>query len=53
MNTYNSLINNLETLDLNRFKENIDQYLNLIAEGSKTQMTDRLEWLIENYKAEE
>ena len=36
MNTYNSLINNLETLDLNRFKENIDQYLNLIAEGSKT-----------------
>ena len=36
MNTYNSLINNLETLDLNRFKENIDQYLNLNAEGSKT-----------------
>lgn len=36
MNTYNRLINNLETLDLNRFKENIDQYLNLIAEGSKT-----------------
>lgn len=36
MSTYNSLINNLETLELNRFKENIDQYLNLIAEGSKT-----------------
>lgn len=36
MNTYNRSINNLETLDLNRFKENIDQYLNLIAEGSKT-----------------
>ena len=36
MNTYNRLINNLETLDLNWFKENIDQYLNLIAEGSKT-----------------
>lgn len=36
MNTYNSLINNLETLELNRFKENIDQYLNLIAEGNKT-----------------
>ncbi|MBQ2451438.1 MAG: IS21-like element helper ATPase IstB [Lachnospiraceae bacterium] len=36
MNTYNRLINNLETLDLNRFKENIDQYLNLIAEGNKT-----------------
>ena len=28
-----------------------DSYM--IAEGSKTQMTDRLEWLIENYKAEE
>ena len=36
MNTYNSLMNNLETLELNRFKENIDQYLNKIAEGSKT-----------------
>lgn len=36
MNTYNRLINNLEILELNRFKENIDQYLNLIAEGSKT-----------------
>lgn len=36
MNTYNSLMNNLEALGLNRFKENTDQYLNLIAEGSKT-----------------
>ena len=36
MNTYNSLINNLETLELTRFKENIDHYLNMIAEGSKT-----------------
>ena len=36
MNTYNSLINNLETLELNRFKDNIDQYLNMIADGSKT-----------------
>ena len=36
MNTYNSLMNNLETLELNRFKENIDQYLNKIAEGSMT-----------------
>ena len=34
MNTYNSLINNLETLELNRFKDNIDQYLNMIADGS-------------------
>ena len=24
MNTYNSLINNLETLELNRIKENMD-----------------------------
>ena len=27
MNTYNSLINNLEELELNRFRENIDTYL--------------------------
>ena len=36
MNTYNSLINNLEELKLTRFKENIDTYLNLIADGTKT-----------------
>lgn len=36
MNIYNSLINNLEALELNRFKENIDQYLNMIADNSKT-----------------
>ena len=36
MNRYNRLINNLETLELSRFKENMDQYLNLIAEGNKT-----------------
>ena len=36
MNTYNSLINNLETLELNRIKENIDQFLDMIADGSKT-----------------
>lgn len=36
MGVYNSLINNLETLELNRFKENMDQYLNMIAQGSKT-----------------
>lgn len=36
MNTYNSLMNNLETLGLNRFRENIDKYLDLIAEGTKT-----------------
>ena len=36
MNTYNSLINNLEVLGLNRMKENIDKYLDMIADGSKT-----------------
>ena len=36
MNTYNSLINNLEVLELNRMKENIDKYLDMIADGSKT-----------------
>lgn len=36
MNTYNSLINNLEALELFRFKENIDAYLDMIAGGKKT-----------------
>ena len=36
MNTYNSLINNLEALELNRIKENIDKFLDMIANGSKT-----------------
>jgi hypothetical protein len=36
MNTYNSLINNLEALELRRFQENIDKYLDMIADGSKT-----------------
>lgn len=36
MNVYNSLINNLEALKLNRFKENIDSYLDMIADGKKT-----------------
>lgn len=36
MNNYNALINNLEELELNRIKENIDSYLDLIADGSKT-----------------
>lgn len=36
MNTYNSLINNLESLELNRIKENIDKFLDMIADGSKT-----------------
>ncbi len=33
---YNALINNLEELELNRIKENIDSYLNAIADGTKT-----------------
>ncbi len=36
MNTYNSLINNLEALELKRFKENLDTYLDMIAGGEKT-----------------
>lgn len=36
MNTYNCLINNLEELGLHRFKEHMDTYLDMIAEGSKT-----------------
>lgn len=36
MNTYNNLINNLEELELLRFKENIDAYLDMIADGEKT-----------------
>ena len=36
MNTYNSLINNLDALELNRIKENIDKFLDMIADGSKT-----------------
>lgn len=36
MNTYNNLINNLKELELLRFKENIDTYLNMIADREKT-----------------
>ena len=50
MNTYNSLINNLEELKLTRFKENIDTYLNLIADGTKTAL-DALYELTEMEKA--
>lgn len=35
MNTYNGLINNLEALELFRFRENIDTYLDMIASGEK------------------
>lgn len=36
MNAYNALINNLDKLELNRIRENIDTYLNMIADGEKT-----------------
>lgn len=36
MNKYNALINNLEELELNRIRENLDRYLNLITDGTKT-----------------
>ena len=36
MNNYNILMNNLEELNLRRFKENLDTYLDMIAGGTKT-----------------
>lgn len=36
MNNYNTLINNLEELDLMRMRENIDKYIDMVTEGSKT-----------------
>ena len=36
LNNYNALINNLETLELIRIRENIDNYITLISEGTKT-----------------
>lgn len=35
MNTYNNLINNLEELELLRFKENIDTYLDILQMEKK------------------
>ena len=31
-------MNNLETLELHRFKENLDSYLDMIASGEKTSL---------------
>ena len=36
MNNYNALINNLESLELIRIRENIDSYINMINEEKKT-----------------
>lgn len=36
MNNYNALINNLEDLELIRMRENIDKYIDMVTEGSKT-----------------
>lgn len=36
MNNYNKLINNLDTLGLNKFIENLDNYIEYINKGSKT-----------------
>lgn len=36
MNNYNALINNLEDLELIRMRENIDRYIDMVTEGSKT-----------------
>ena len=46
LNNYNALINNLETLELIRIRENIDNYITLISEGKKT-VTDALYELTE------
>ena len=48
MNTYNCLMNNLEELNLYRFKEHLDAYLDMIATGSKTAL-DALYELTEKY----
>ena len=49
MNTYNCLMNNLEELNLYRFKEHLDAYLDMIATGSKTAL-DALYELTEKEK---
>jgi len=36
MDNYNILMNNLDELNLKRFKENLDTYLDMIATGAKT-----------------
>ncbi|QVK16935.1 IS21-like element helper ATPase IstB [Mycoplasmatota bacterium] len=54
LNNYNKLLNNLETLNLNLFRANIDSYLNLIAKGEKN-IVDSLYELTEyemNFKRE-
>ena len=38
MNLHNQLSNNLEELGLNRMKEQMDTYLNLVADGKKTML---------------
>lgn len=46
MNRYNALINNLEELQLLRIKDNVDKYIDLIADG-KTSITDALYELLQ------
>ena len=41
MNNYTKLLNNLETLELNKIKENLNQYIDLINEKKKD-ITDAL-----------
>lgn len=36
MNNYNALVNNLDSLELVRIRENIDKYIDMITEGIKT-----------------
>lgn len=35
MNNYNKLLNNLETLKLRKFKDNLDEYIDMINNKKK------------------
>ena len=47
MNNYNAMVNNLETLELTRIRGNIDRYIDMVTEGSKT-LVDALYEFVKN-----
>lgn len=53
MSNYNALINNLEELGLQSFRDCLDNYLDMIADGTRTaldalyEMTKKL-WLLKS-----
>ena len=55
MDNYNILMNNLDELNLKRFKENLDTYLDMIATGAKTALDSlyELTQLEVDFKAEQ